>query len=122
MSGSRSQTPTISHPGMRPICSACESAILPQPTMAALSIRPPLATGFKIAAHAFAHGNPGRPAQFFLQLAIAIARLLPESVPAFAVERRRQLPLRPVGAAFPQPAKRVAQEMRQVQRFEARDI
>ena len=34
--GSRSHTPTISQPGILPICDACESAIFPQPIMSDL--------------------------------------------------------------------------------------
>src|SRR5579863_4789362 len=38
MSGSRSQTATISHPSILWIWAACESAILPHPTMATFSM------------------------------------------------------------------------------------
>src|SRR5262245_48428576 len=100
MSGSLSHTPTISQPSILRICEACASAILPQPTMATLSTLF-LPAGHEVTAKRFLHLDLGLPSQLGLQLVIAVAGLLPFSVPAPAVEHRRQLALRPMGILFP---------------------
>src|SRR5439155_21038738 len=86
ISGSLSHTPTISHPLILWICEAWESAILPHPTMATLSIVSAGPAGLEITAEPFAGWHFGCPADPGLQLVIAVIGLLPVGMPHFAIE------------------------------------
>src|ERR1035438_8700296 len=117
MSGSRSQAATISHPSMRCICEACASAILPQPTMATLSMSFPPAA-FKMAHQTFRGRHSRSPSYAQLEFLVAVSRPLPEAVPLPAIEGKRQLPLGPDGILFPQVTKRIAHGVGNVERPE----
>src|SRR2546423_13243170 len=104
MSGSLSQTPTISQPAIRRICDACASAIFPQPTMATLSMEAALPAALEVPMEPFGCRDLRRPSELGLELAVAIARLFPVGVPAAAGERRRPLLVRPARGRFPQRA------------------
>src|SRR5688572_30640967 len=95
MSSSRSQTPTISHPLIRWIWEACESAILPHPTMATLSMSNLLSAAFKVSAQRLGCCDLLFPPEPAFELRIAIPGLLPVHMPDLPVEYRRQLLLRP---------------------------
>src|SRR5579862_430195 len=119
---SRSQTPTISHPRILPICDACESAILPHPAMATLSTRSPLSAAFEKTLQSLVCRNLRLPSYLGFEFLIAVARILPVGVPSSAVKSRRNLLLGPPGILLPQTAKRVAQEVRKIQRREVVNV
>src|SRR5262249_37818135 len=116
MSGSRSQTATISHPGMRRICATCASAILPHPTMATLSMLASAPAPFKIEPQRFRHGHARFPADQPLHFLVAVAGPLPIRVPAPAIECRRQLFVRPNRVFLPGVTKQITQSMRNIKR------
>src|SRR5204863_5068728 len=118
----RSHTPTISHPWMRWICDACESAILPQPTMATLSMLELLPAALEVPAQSFWRGYVLRPPKLRLHLVIAVAGASPVRAPAPPIEDGRQLPFRPSRIGLPRAARGVTQDMWQVDRFESSDM
>src|SRR5262245_56191614 len=108
MSGSRSQTPTISHPLIRWIWDAWASAIFPQPTIATLSMIGSDAIATEVAVEPLGHGYAGPPTQSGLQLVVAIPRPLPVGVPAASVKGGRKLFRGPLGILLPQVAQAIA--------------
>src|SRR5580700_7310570 len=111
MSGSRSQTPTISQPPILKICVAWASAIFPHPTIPTLSMLPPLRATPEIKAQCFAGRHFGRPTQPFFQLCVAVASSPPLGIPSPAIEGWRQLPPRILRIFLPQITKRVAEHV-----------
>src|SRR6266481_4341568 len=91
ISGSLSQTPTISHPLILWICDACASAILPHPTMATLSKPYFLPAAFKIPLQTVRRGHLWSPVHPHLHFYVAVTRLLPIRVPPHAIKCRWQL-------------------------------
>src|SRR5262249_34080459 len=122
ISGSRSTTPTISHPLILWICDACASAILPHPTIATLSMSCVLPATAKVNSQRLRRRHSRRPTQKRLCLLVAVPRALPEGVPREPVVHRRQLSFRPAGVLLPESAERVADGVRQIDRSEAPDI
>src|SRR5215472_15926358 len=108
MSGSRSHTPTISHPSTLWIWAAWASAIFPHPTMATLSIPFTRPAALEILAQSLRCSDLRSPAQLGLQFFVAIVGLLPLGVPSSPIESWRQLPLRPLRILLPHIAKHIA--------------
>src|SRR5713101_2252750 len=113
--GSRSQTPTISHPLIRMICDACESAILPHPTRATLSMCGSVPAGFEIAPQSFCRRDLRPPTRPALQMLVAVIRVLPVRVPVLTIEDRRQLSLGPDRIPLPEITERVTDTVRNIQ-------
>src|SRR5437764_10673591 len=93
ISGSLSQTPTIADPAILWICDTWASAILPQPTIATLSIGSPSPAGFEVTPEAVRGRHALRPPEERLELLVAVLGALPVRVPPAAGKDRRQLPL-----------------------------
>src|SRR3974390_156447 len=77
-----------------------------------------LPAGLEVAPQTLIHRDLGPPAQPGFGLFVGIAGLLPLGVPSPAIERRRQLALRPGVVFLPQPAQSVARSPGYVQRPE----
>src|SRR5437870_4034590 len=123
MSSSRSQTPTMSHPSSRRICSAWASAIFPHPTIATLSgiMRSSLAT-LEVPPQTFGRRYLRRPAQPSLHLFVGIAAPFPVRMPRSPVEDERQLSLGPRGVLLPRATEDIAREARDGDGPEGADV
>src|SRR5262249_37892976 len=94
---------------MRRICSACASAIFPQPTIATLSdIDGSRATALEVALQAVRGAHSRRPSHQPLELRVRITASLPVGVPRPPIEGGRQLSLGPGGVLLPQSTEGVA--------------
>src|SRR5205823_13857936 len=71
MSGSLSQTPTISQPAIRRICDACASAIFPQPTIAILSMEAALPAALEVPMQPLGCRDLRHPSELGLELVVA---------------------------------------------------
>src|SRR6201999_2322463 len=91
------------------------SAILPQPTRAILSTADLLAAIIEETLQTFRHGNGGFPAEQIFQFVVRIFGALPIRMPASAIISGRQLPLGIVRVFFPQVAKQITAERRQIE-------